>query len=103
METKRYKLTIPPLLVMNLFVVNFSYGIELPGICYEDSTHGQFRCGTASAVHGNNTIAIGKNSSTSGSRAIAIGIPDNGSGTEIITSSAEDGIAIGAGATVSDN
>ncbi|EID8040927.1 YadA-like family protein [Salmonella enterica] len=88
---------------MNLFVVNFSYGIELPGICYEDSTHGQFRCGTASAVHGNNTIAIGKNSSTSGSRAIAIGIPDNGSGTEIITSSAEDGIAIGAGATVSDN
>ncbi|EDT6434380.1 hypothetical protein WP66_004791 [Salmonella enterica subsp. enterica] len=108
MKKLRIKLTPVALLVINSLGCASVYAAETPVSCYADSTTRTFHCADGSTATEKNTMAIGLNATTTGPRAIAIGAPDNGMNNSVDnytpknTSASADGIAIGTGATVTD-
>ncbi|HCM8912145.1 TPA: hypothetical protein N5G30_003507, partial [Salmonella enterica subsp. enterica serovar Paratyphi B] len=105
------KVKIAPvaLCIMNVFLITKVYAAETPASCYVDNVTKTFRCGDGTIASKKNSIAVGNQSNASGARSIAIGSLDDAinnldpSFTDNTKSAGDDGISIGAGATVVKN
>ncbi|EEC2776666.1 hypothetical protein CDA89_23710 [Salmonella enterica] len=95
--------------IMNVFLITNVYAAETPVSCYVDNATKTFRCGNGSITSNKNSIAVGNQSNALGARSIAIGSLDDAinnldpSFTDNTKSTGDDGISIGAGATVVKN
>lgn len=111
MENGQLKRKLPPLLISPVayIVMNILGGVsvhaaEVSVSCFADNASKAFHCGDGATASDTSSIAVGTDVSASGVRAIAIGAPDNAKAlipsVIQLTSAADDGIAIGSGATV---